>query len=375
MDILKNGNLEDENQELPLKGNPQIPEEFLNAAIEDAKEIISNIDPSELNEMMSKIVSADSSSINNLISLGETISQLNLDLTGMKIDESTKDINQENSYLSSPYFFKRIILENMGNFLDAFKIGEVNKLSDLISKNVSKFSFYPFIEMENSVEQFFEDAGYNAFIVINKNNNYATLKIGSLGSKKTSFYIVLYKEAGEYKIYIPTWMAPLKIDEDEEKLEVIQEQWEDYSYNLECEIKTIFIYPNAKNVTLDMVGTVVVNNSVTKIDSNIFELGTMTFKETAAANLMKRDLCLDDTIETVEIYAMCVDPENGNRRTMNNSEAALMKEYLRFVNNYDLEGHECFEGRFNLPEISKNLEVRIINNRIVLIFDIGRIVF
>ena len=325
--------------------------------------------------MMSKIVSADSSSINNLISLGETISQLNLDLTGMKIDESTKDINQENSYLSSPYFFKRIILENMGNFLDAFKIGEVNKLSDLISKNVSKFSFYPFIEMENSVEQFFEDAGYNAFIVINKNNNYATLKIGSLGSKKTSFYIVLYKEAGEYKIYIPTWMAPLKIDEDEEKLEVIQEQWEDYSYNLECEIKTIFIYPNAKNVTLDMVGTVVVNNSVTKIDSNIFELGTMTFKETAAANLMKRDLCLDDTIETVEIYAMCVDPENGNRRTMNNSEAALMKEYLRFVNNYDLEGHECFEGRFNLPEISKNLEVRIINNRIVLIFDIGRIVF
>ena len=139
MDILKNGNLEDENQELPLKGNPQIPEEFLNAAIEDAKEIISNIDPSELNEMMSKIVSADSSSINNLISLGETISQLNLDLTGMKIDESTKDINQENSYLSSPYFFKRIILENMGNFLDAFKIGEVNKLSDLISKNVSKF--------------------------------------------------------------------------------------------------------------------------------------------------------------------------------------------------------------------------------------------
>lgn len=375
MDILKNGNLEDENQELPSKRNPQIPEEFLNAAIEDAKEIISNIDPNELNEMMSKIISADSSSVNNLLSLGETVSQLNLDLTGMKIGESTKDINQENSYLSSPYFFKRIILENMGNFLDAFKIGEVNKLSDLISKNVSKFSFYPFIEMENSVEQFFEDAGYNAFIVINKNNNYATLKIGALGSKKTSFYIVLYKEAGEYKIYIPTWMAPLKIDEDKEKLEVIQEQWEDYSYNLECEIKTIFIYPNAKNVTLDMVGTVVVNNSVTKIDSNIFELGTMTFKETAAANLMKRDLCLDDTIETVEIYAMCVDPENGNCRTMNNSEAALMKEYLRFVNNYDLEGHECFEGRFNLPETSKNLEVRIINNRIVLIFDIGRIVF
>ena len=375
MDILKNGNLEDENQELPLKGNPQIPEEFLNAAIEDAKEIISNIDPSELNDMMSKIISADSSSINNLLSLGETVSQLNLDLTGMKIDESTKDVNQENSYLSSPYFFKRIILENMGNFLDAFKIGEINKLSDLISKNVSKFSFYPFIEMENSVEQFFEDAGYNAFIVINKNNNYATLKIGALGSKKTSFYIVLYKEAGEYKIYIPTWMAPLKIDEDEEKIEVIQDQWEDYSYNLECEIKTIFIYPNAKNVTLDMVGTVVVNSGVTKIDSNIFELGTMTFKETAAANLMKRDLCLDDTIETVEIYAMCADPENGNHRTMNNSEAALMKEYLRFVNNYDLEGHECFEGRFNLPEISKNLEVRIINNRIVLIFDIGRIAF
>jgi hypothetical protein len=286
-----------------------------------------------------------------------------------------KDINQENSYLSSPYFFKRIILENMGGFLDAFKIGEVNKLSDLISKNVSKFSFYPFIEMESSVEQFFEDVGYNAFIVINKNNNYATLKIGAVGSKKTSFYVVLYKEAGEYKIYIPTWMAPFKIDEEEEKLEVIQEQWEDYSYNLDCEIKTMFIYPNTKNVTLDMVGTVVVNNSVTKINSNVFELGTLTFKETAAANLMKKDLCLDETVETVEIYGMCIDPENGNRRTMNNSEAALMKEYLRYINNYDLEGHECFEGRFNLPEVSKNLEVRIIDNRIVMIFDIGRIVF
>jgi hypothetical protein len=386
MDILKNGNLEDE----PPKPQPsfedfELSNEEIQKIIKKTEKMFEGLNLEDISNNVNFNVADMGSMMKDLCNAIPTLNiggNLN-DLLKSAFDgevlepiEASEVDNADNSYLSSPYFFKRIALENMGNILDGFKIGEVNQLANLLTKGISKYSFFPFVTIgDKSIDTLLQEMGYGAFIVIEKNKNYAILKIGAIGTKKTSFYMVLYKEAGEYKMYIPTWKAPINVDEEEETLTISDTPGGDYLYNVTQEIRTLFMFPKPSSVmTLANVGSVIMDTSVAKEDDFI-RLGSISFKDSAEASLIKKDLELSDEIETVPVYGIFKDPETGIERTTSATEVAALKEYLRFINNYDLEGKDCFEGRFNIPEVAKNLEVKIMKNRVVIVIDIGRVTF
>jgi hypothetical protein len=111
------------------------------------------------------------------------------------------------------------------------------------------------------------------------------------------------------------------------------------------------------------------------VDSRDIQLGKIHFHDTVEARLIKSDLYISEDVGELEIYISIVDPFSKEVRKISNTERNKWKDYISFMNLFDFEGKPLEEGKlkFNDTELSKELPVKIIGNRLFIELDFGRI--
>ena len=391
MDILNNEDFHEEyegnnlNGDVPSNQNPMdyinkmmngiIPKEIFNSAMK----AVEKLTPEEVEEMLSS--SANSLNVKFPINPSELTDMFNsINITENPMSElyntgsfveMMEDPNQEDNFILDTWFFKRYALgKGYQKVAPSLRLGKIEPISQL--EKLSKYTIFPLMEYQENLYSDIMAAGYTGVISVKNTDDFSIVKIGGKG--KATLYIVLYEKDGELVAYIPSHKAPIVFTDDEADGFAMNHAAEpnDYIYNVEQEMKTVFIYNKKISVSLFDVGTVIVGCDP-QDDRSFVKFGKIAFKDSTEARLIIKDLELpEDTTET-DLYFQLIDPETNITRTLTTQEAITAKEYLKMVNIRDIDGSESFEGRLNTEETAKNIKLCIKNGHLVMNIEIGRI--
>lgn len=389
MDILNNEDFHEEYEEntpdgdIPSNQNPMdyinkmmsgiIPKEILDGAMK----AVGNLTPEEVGEMLSS--SASSFNVKLPINANELTNMFNsiaenpmsdLYNTGCFV-EMIEAANQEDNFILDTWFFKRYSFgKGYQKVAPSLRLGKIEPIAQL--EKLSKYSIFPLTEYQENLYSDIMEAGYTGVISVKNTDDFSIVKIGGKG--KATLYMVLYEKDGELVAYIPSHKAPITFTDDEADGFAPNHTAEpnDYIYNVEQEMKTVFTYNKKISVSLFDVGNVIVGCDP-QDDRSFVKFGKIAFKNSTEARLIIKDLELpEDTTET-DLYFQLIDPETNITRTLTTQEAITAKEYLKMVNIRDIDGNESFEGRLNTEETAKDIKLCIKNGHLVMNIEIGRI--
>lgn len=378
LNILKNADLpEDESSKrgLPKEMLEMLGDNISEDEVETITEMI-KIDPADIGASVSNIMNSIRSALENIMPPGTNVEQMLNSLDdasdatmaelmknmGIQItDDEESDID-----LKDPYYFKHFKAESGLEEIFPFKKDQKYSISDL---KIDKFNIHDNGELSD-FQGFLSAIGAVMFMPRFINSHVAICQFGA--PKVPSIFVAIYKNCDELKAYVIASASGVSVDGDNITRTSNENSPEENYYEALNETKNIFRFEANVIFPLYKVGRVELTSDV---DPRYIQLGKIHFHDTVEARLIKSDLYMLEDAEETEIYVSIVDPFTKEPRKFTDSERNKWKDYISFMNLFDLEGKPFEEGKlkFNDTELSKELPVKIINNRLFIELDFGRL--
>lgn len=378
LNILKNADLPEDDSK-----KRQIPQEMLamlgDDVSDDEIETLTHmvqVDPNNIESSINNIMGSIKSALETIMPPGTDLEQmLNSidDLSDEKMSELMKSMGAKFTTeddgdldLKDPYFFKHFKAESGLEEMFKFKKDQKYSISEL---KVDKFNIYDNDELTD-FQGFLSTLGAIMFMPRIINNHIAICQFGA--PKVPSIFVTIYKENDELKAYINSSASAVDVEGNNISRTSNENTPEENYYEALNETKNIFRFEKNVVFPLYKVGRVELTSDV---DSKYVQLGKIHFHDTVEARLIKSDLFMSEDAEETEIYVAIVDPFSKEPRKLTDSERNKWKDYISFMNLFNIDGAPIDEGKlkFNDTELSKELPIKIINNRLFIELDFGRL--